>query len=487
MKLRPFVTLALVAVLGIGGMARAQSSWDADPHGNTGELVGIGHDTTLPAGHEAKSVVSIMGTTRIAGHDHTDAVAVLGDTVVDGRVDGDVVAVIGDVTLGPTAEVGGDVVTLLGTLRRDPAAIVHGDIHSVFDRNVEPLSSLQAWIKHGVFYGRPLAFAAGLSWAWGLALTVLVLYALLALLLPGAMRHCVRTFDEYPGHALLAAFIGILLTPVTFLLLLITVIGIPTIPFVATGLACAGLFGRAVILAWIGSRILRLGALNRESAGFLPLAVLIGGAVMLLLYTIPILGFLAFQLLGILGFGAVIYAIIQSLRAHRRASTPAEPPPARETFPEPPAGATATASAAASAASASAAAPAATLPVSPDLPRAGFWIRMAALFLDAVLIGFITSLMHHAFFVLLAIYGAVMWKLRGATLGGIIFDLKVVRLDGRPINWETAIVRALGCFLSLAVAGLGFIWIAFDGAKQAWHDKIAGTVVVRVPKVAAIS
>jgi uncharacterized RDD family membrane protein YckC len=33
--------------------------------------------------------------------------------------------------------------------------------------------------------------------------------------------------------------------------------------------------------------------------------------------------------------------------------------------------------------------------------------------------------------------------------------------------------------LSLVVAGLGFIWIAFDGAKQAWHDKIAGTVVVR--------
>jgi uncharacterized RDD family membrane protein YckC len=34
----------------------------------------------------------------------------------------------------------------------------------------------------------------------------------------------------------------------------------------------------------------------------------------------------------------------------------------------------------------------------------------------------------------------------------------------------------------LAVAGLGFIWIVFDDAKQAWHDKIAGTVVVRVPK-----
>jgi uncharacterized RDD family membrane protein YckC len=66
--------------------------------------------------------------------------------------------------------------------------------------------------------------------------------------------------------------------------------------------------------------------------------------------------------------------------------------------------------------------------------------------------------------------------------GGTVFDLRVVRLDGRQIDWETAIIHALSCFLSLAVAGLGFFWIAFDDAHQAWHDKIAGTVVVRVPK-----
>jgi uncharacterized RDD family membrane protein YckC len=43
-------------------------------------------------------------------------------------------------------------------------------------------------------------------------------------------------------------------------------------------------------------------------------------------------------------------------------------------------------------------------------------------------------------------------------------------------------VRALSCFLSLAALGLGFIWIAFDEEHQAWHDKIAGTMVVRVPQ-----
>ena len=66
--------------------------------------------------------------------------------------------------------------------------------------------------------------------------------------------------------------------------------------------------------------------------------------------------------------------------------------------------------------------------------------------------------------------------------GGIICGLKVVRLDDRRIDWGVAVVRCLGGFLSLAIAGLGFIWVAFDDEKQSWHDKIAGTTIVRVPK-----
>ncbi len=109
---------------------------------------------------------------------------------------------------------------------------------------------------------------------------------------------------------------------------------------------------------------------------------------------------------------------------------------------------------------------------------------MGALLLDVILV----SIVMHAFWqfdlslLVLASYGAVMWKLKSATVGGIICGLKVARLDGREIDWPTAIVRALSCFLSLAVVGLGFIWIAIDHEKQGWHDKIAGTVVVRAPK-----
>jgi uncharacterized RDD family membrane protein YckC len=127
--------------------------------------------------------------------------------------------------------------------------------------------------------------------------------------------------------------------------------------------------------------------------------------------------------------------------------------------------------------------------------RAGFFIRLGALLLDGILIGLIMAFISQivprflrfndgpgGWLIALALYGAVMWKHKGTTIGGIVCGLKVVRVDNREIDWATAIVRALGCFLSLAVAGLGFIWVAIDDEKQSWHDKIAGTTVVHVPK-----
>jgi uncharacterized RDD family membrane protein YckC len=78
-------------------------------------------------------------------------------------------------------------------------------------------------------------------------------------------------------------------------------------------------------------------------------------------------------------------------------------------------------------------------------------------------------------------YGAVIWKMKGTASGGLVCGLKFVRREGTELTWDTAIVRALGCFLSMVVCGLGFLWIVFDEDRQAWHDKIAGTLVVRTP------
>jgi len=102
--------------------------------------------------------------------------------------------------------------------------------------------------------------------------------------------------------------------------------------------------------------------------------------------------------------------------------------------------------------------PAPAIPATPNatLPRAGFWIRAGAILIDVILVGMICGPMGVGELILpgLAAYGAVMWKFKGATIGGIVCGLRVVRLDDRPLDRPTTVVRALGCFLSLAVAGL---------------------------------
>jgi uncharacterized RDD family membrane protein YckC len=494
-------------------------------------IVSIGHSSHLQSGEKADSVVSVFGSstsdgeavdvvsvfgnTRVTGPVHDSAVAVLGNAYIDSKVDGDVVAVLGNVTLGPNAEVGGDVVAVLGTMDRDPAAILHGSVQRILNFDAGGIGGfawLNTWINHCLLYGRPLALVHGLGWAWTLALGLLAFYACIALLFRSGVEQCVRTLETEPGHTALAALIGILLTPVLLVLLCVTVIGIAAVPFVVGALFCMSLFGKAVMLAWLGGRVSgrRPGAANHPAV-----AVLIGGALVLVLYVVPVVGFLVYKLLGFFGFGAVVYTLVLHTRARRAA---AGPPPAtassafagaRAVDPSNPAtiaGAGWTAGpapgigAAAAAPEFSAAAepvqPAAAPPFSAPpsplpphitaaMPRAGFWIRMAALLLDVLLVGFVMSLLHpfgNFHIMVLAIYGAVMWKLRGTTVGGIVCDLHVVRLDGRPLDWETAIVRALGCFLSLFVVFLGFIWIAFDANNQAWHDKIAGTVVVRAKR-----
>jgi len=87
-----------------------------------------------------------------------------------------------------------------------------------------------------------------------------------------------------------------------------------------------------------------------------------------------------------------------------------------------------------------------------------------------------------AIFLLLLGYHIGFWTWKGTTVGGIICQLRVVRVDGAPLRFADALVRGLSSIFSLAVLGLGGLWILKDPERQAWHDKIAGTYVVKVPR-----
>ena len=62
----------------------------------------------------------------------------------------------------------------------------------------------------------------------------------------------------------------------------------------------------------------------------------------------------------------------------------------------------------------------------------------------------------------------------------MLLKLQVVNAKsmGALTGWQ-AIGRYVGYMISMVVLLLGFFWIAFDQRKQGWHDKLAGTLVIK--------
>ena len=74
------------------------------------------------------------------------------------------------------------------------------------------------------------------------------------------------------------------------------------------------------------------------------------------------------------------------------------------------------------------------------------------------------------------------WIYRSATPGKMIIGAKI--LDAKTFEVPTKrqlIGRYFGYYLSMLplIPPLGMLWIGIDRRKQGWHDKLAGTVVVR--------
>ncbi len=135
----------------------------------------------------------------------------------------------------------------------------------------------------------------------------------------------------------------------------------------------------------------------------------------------------------------------------------------------------------------------------PEFGYAGFWRRLAALLVDSLIIGLITSPFSYKYTTYLsssdatsssssvspwaiiigAAYVIFFWvKQNGQTLGKKALGVKIVKEDGSDLDLTSAIVRYLSYTLS-SILFLGYISAAANSKKQAWHDKIAKTVVVK--------
>ena len=127
----------------------------------------------------------------------------------------------------------------------------------------------------------------------------------------------------------------------------------------------------------------------------------------------------------------------------------------------------------------------------PGVVFGGFWIRFIACYVDAILVEIIVTALVLAFIpsiagVLLAsmivppVYFIGFWATTGQTIGMMPFRLRVVRnSDGGRIGFGGAVLRLVGFSIATLPLYLGLIWVAFDARKRGWHDRIAGSVVIR--------
>jgi uncharacterized RDD family membrane protein YckC len=79
-----------------------------------------------------------------------------------------------------------------------------------------------------------------------------------------------------------------------------------------------------------------------------------------------------------------------------------------------------------------------------------------------------------------AIVVIVFWLQKQATPGKMMLSLRIVdATTGNKPSTGQCMGRYFAYFVSVLPLCLGLIWVAFDKKKQGWHDKLAGTVVVR--------
>jgi len=80
----------------------------------------------------------------------------------------------------------------------------------------------------------------------------------------------------------------------------------------------------------------------------------------------------------------------------------------------------------------------------------------------------------------IGVYWVVSWRLLGGSLAQRALGLRVVNAnDGQRVGVLRAAVRLAAVIIAALPFGVGLLWAGLDAQKQGWHDKIAGTFVVR--------
>ncbi len=479
----------------------------------------IGHNFKLEEGETQNSDLVLIGSqAEIRGTVNGDVVLVGSGATIQGTVNGDLVSVASKVNVEAGATINGDYVTFLSSGRKDDSVHVNGDQVQMDFLSPGMLQGFHHWFAHTVLLLRPMSLTSGISWFFCLASLASCLAV--GFFLPRPVAETSQIIQERAPASVLAGIAVVPATAFLCFLLLLTVIGILAIPLVLGAVLVFSAIGNTALFQLIGKKIApHLGRGNRAAGSgtpagaaassppspdhsaalpdprrpdYAPLGwICVGAVVCWILYLIPVIGFLASTAVFLVGLGAFTIYLLERTRPRTVPATPLSahqggPVPGPLASPViPPVG------------TAPAAPPVGALPVTPpaghspaasvtpaEMP-AEFLPRLLANLIDIVLLYTVLNTVHLTRYTLIlwALYRFGMYVWRSATLGEIILGLQVRRQDGGLLSNDTgtSALRALASLISLLPLGLGFIWILFDPQKQAWHDKISRSYLVRTP------
>lgn len=132
------------------------------------------------------------------------------------------------------------------------------------------------------------------------------------------------------------------------------------------------------------------------------------------------------------------------------------------------------------------------------LPPPGLLRRLGALFYDSILLlGILffatlallplrgsafgpNSLLYQAYLLGVAfLFFGGFWTRGGRTLGMQAWKIQLCSIDGGAVSWRQAGLRFIAALFSAGLFGLGFFAALIDPEKRCWHDRIAGTRLLR--------
>lgn len=124
-----------------------------------------------------------------------------------------------------------------------------------------------------------------------------------------------------------------------------------------------------------------------------------------------------------------------------------------------------------------------------DMPLASIESRFMALIIDSMILGAVAGAGFLGarngaggglgLIVGLAYQWFFMTQNGGQTIGKMLMGIRVVKANGEPLRASDAILRYLGYYLNSAIMMIGWLWATWDDDRQGFHDKLAGTLVVK--------